>query len=252
MKRMLLYILVIAMLLSTTAFAATTAQTNTADALNELGLFLGTGKGYELDNNLTRAQGITLLVRMIGKEQEATVNTYPMRFTDVPDWAAGHVGYALANGITNGVSETNFDPDGIMTDYMFLTLVLRALGYSDSGETPQFVWNKPYALAQEVGLVEYAAADENFTRGDAVAVFWNALDAERNEGEETLAQQLVQQGVFTKTELETARRIQNDENETVAPSYPSDNNKPSAGSGSGNDNSGAGDTSTGPNQTPWG
>ncbi len=265
MKRMLLYILVIAMLLSTTAFAATPAQTNTADALNELGLFLGTGKGYELDNNLTRAQGITLLVRMIGKEQEATANTYPMRFTDVPDWAAGYVGYALANGITNGVSETKFDPDGIMTDYMFLTLVLRALGYSDSGETPQFVWNKPYALAQGLGLVEYAAADENFTRGDAVAAFWNALDAEQNEGEETLAQQLVQQGIFTETQLETARHIQNGEKETVAPSYPSGNNKPSDGdgsindgndsgnnSGSGNDNSDTGDSSTGPNQTPWG
>ena len=248
MRKVLLYILIAAILLSTTAFAATTKQENTADALHELGLFLGTDKGYELDSDLTRAQGITLLVRMIGKEEEAAEKTYSMTFADVPDWAKGYVGYAFANGITNGRSKTEFDPNGTMTDDMFLTLVLRALGYSDGGDAPQFVWNDPYELAYEVGLTQSIAADKNFTRGDAVAVFWNALDAERNDGEKTLAQQLVQQGVFTETELENARRIQNGKTETVAPTYPSVN-KPSTGGGSGSD---TGNTSSLPNQTPWG
>ena len=247
MKRILLFLLIFSMLLSTTAFAAT--QTNTADALHELRLFLGTEKGYELENNLTRAQGITLLVRMIGKEQEATANTYAMRFTDVPDWAAGYVGYALNNGITNGVSETKFDPDGIMTDYMFLTLVLRALGYSDGGETPQFVWNEPYKLACELGLTENASADKNFTRGDAVSVFWNALDAKQHDGQETLAQQLVQQGVFTKAALEKARKIQ--QGESLTASRPT-GSKPSGGSGNHNSGSTGTSTPTLPNQTPWG
>lgn len=242
MKRILLFLLILAMLLSTTAFAAT--QTNTADALYELGLFLGTGKGYELDSSLTRAQGITLLVRMIGKEQESQTETYAMRFTDVPDWAAGYVGYALNNGITNGVSETKFDPDGIMTDYMFLTLVFRALGYTDAGETPQFVWNDPYALAKELGLIESAAADQTFTRGDAVSIFWNALDAEQADGETTLAQQLVQQGVFTRAALEKARKIQRGQTANVSVSRPT-GNTPSGGET---------DASTPliPNQTPWG
>ena len=131
----------------TVCFAVDDSDVNTADALNELGLFLGTGNGYELEKGLTRAEGVTLLVRMIGMEETAENGAYDNSFTDVPDWAAGYIGYAYEKGITNGTGETTFSPDEDMTDYMFLTLVLRALDYSDKGEEPMFVWENPYALA---------------------------------------------------------------------------------------------------------
>ena len=167
MKRRIALFLLVALVLTSSVFAYTEEQVNTADAMNHLGLFLGTNLGYELDNQLTRAQGVTLLVRMIGKEAEAVSATYQIPFTDVVPWARGYIGYAWTNGITNGRSETMFDPDGVMTDYMFLTLTLRALGYSDSGENASFTWDSPYAKAQQVGLISRAVADAKFTRGDA-------------------------------------------------------------------------------------
>ena len=221
MKKRFLILLVVIALLTSSAFAATVAQNNTADAMNELGLFMGTNKGYELDNGLTRAQGTTLLVRMIGKEKEANANanTYVTPFADVDAWAAGYVGYAYRNGITNGVSATAFGSNQSMTDYMFLTLTLRALGYSDNGPDALFTWNNPYALAYDLGLISTAAADAVFTRADAVTVFWNALDVKLNGTEDTLADRLVAQGIFTAEELAAARKTQQN-GRTETPSDP--------------------------------
>ena len=130
MKRIIAVLLVI-LLFTPTIGAYTDQQVKTADALNHLGLFLGDGVDYNLDGRLSRAEGITLLVRMIGKEARAKAISYTAPFTDVPEWAKPYVNYAYMNKITNGVSDTSFDPDTAMTDYMFLTLVLRVLGHSD-------------------------------------------------------------------------------------------------------------------------
>ena len=204
-------LLVLTLMLScVTGFAYTSADLRTADALNELGLFQGMGgnKGYALDEGLTRAQGMTLLVRMIGKEAEAQNGTYTNKFTDVPTWAKGYVGYAYANGITQGRSETVFDPDGGMTDYMFLTLTLRALGYSDSGINALYTWDKPYDVAYDLGLINRAVADTTFTRADAVQVFWNAMYVEINGTDDTLSDELLDQGIFTDAQWENAQDIQ--------------------------------------------
>ena len=134
-------LLLVAVLLIPAVSAYTGEQLNTADALNHLGLFLGTGTSYELDAELTRAQGITLLVRMLGKEEEAASLPYTAPFTDVEEWAKPYVNYAWLHSITNGVSDVRFDSEGVMTDFMFLTLALRVLGYKDSGENATFTWD---------------------------------------------------------------------------------------------------------------
>lgn len=209
MKKTLLALILILALLTSTVCAYTVQDNNTADALNDLGLFQGMGgtKGYALDDSLTRGQGITLLVRMIGKEKEATNTAYTNSFTDA-SWAAPYIGYAFANGITNGMSETKFGTDVPMTDYMFLTLTLRALGYTDSGAAPQFTWDKPYNLAYELGIIAAAQADSAFTRADAIRVFWNAMDVQFNGKTETLADSLIAQGVFTAADFAEAQQTQ--------------------------------------------
>ena len=204
MKKRIVAMLLAMLIFIPTVHAYTDKQVNTADALNELQLFLGTGTDYELDNKLTRAQGITLLVRMIGQEEAASDMQYTAPFTDVDEWAKPYVNYAWNNKITNGISDTEFDPEGEMTDYMFLTLTLRVLGYSDSGENPEFVWDAPYALAQRVGLISTASADRYFTRGDAILIFWSALTANGNE----MADDLIRRGVFTRTQFNKAVDIQ--------------------------------------------
>ena len=206
-KKWIAVLLTVCLLAGTvvSAGAYTQKQYQIAEALNKLGLFLGDGTGYSLDNLLGRDDGTTLLVRMLGKEAAAQAGgDHGMPFTDVPAWAKGYVGYAWKNGITNGMSATRFGADEDMTDYMFLTLTLRALNYSDSGENARFVWNNPYPLAKEIGLIDTTLPDGNFTRGEAISVFWNALNCKLNGSEETLAEHLISQGVFTAEEFAQA------------------------------------------------
>ena len=192
--------------------AYTDEQEYEADALNSLGLFLGTDKGYELDKNLTRAEGVTLIVRMYGKVNEATANAdkYVLPFTDLIGWEKGYVGYSYANNITKGISATEFAPTAELTDFMFLTFTLRALGYTDLGENAQFVWNNPYELAKTVGLIDEAEADAEFNRGDAVSIFWNALEADLVGKDMTLAESLIAEGVFTADAYAKAIDISDD------------------------------------------
>lgn len=189
------------------AAAATAQQNQTAKALNHLGLFLGTGNGYALNNELTRDQGITMLVRMLGKEQEAKDGTFSHPFTDMTEWATAYVSYAYANNLTKGVSATKFNGKGTMSKQMFVTITLRALGYSDSAGG-DFEYAKAISFAKEKGLVTELKADKSYLRGQAVEVFWAALNTKLKDSTQTLADKLISENVFTKKAFDEAVEIQ--------------------------------------------
>ncbi len=168
-----------------------------ANTLYELGLFQGTGTTangrpiYSLDTAPTRAQAVTMLVRLLGKETEAKAGVWELPFTDVEGWARPYVGYAYANGLTKGLSETAFGSSGKVTANQYLTFLLRALGYSSETD---FAWNNAADYAASLGL--RAAKKAAFTRGDVAAVSAAALAQPMKEGGQTLAQVLTQNGAI--------------------------------------------------------
>lgn len=136
MKKLLcpLFALLIVLSLSTAAFAADYSAEESANALYELGLFQGTGKTangkpiYSLDAAPTRAQAVTMLVRLLGKEAEAKAGTWTVPFSDLADWARPYVGYAYANGLTNGLSAERFGQRRQGNSQPVPDLIMRALG----------------------------------------------------------------------------------------------------------------------------
>ena len=209
MKKLLcpLFALLIVLSLSTAAFAADYSAEKSANALYELGLFQGTGETangkpiYSLDAAPTRAQAVTMLVRLLGKEAEAKAGTWTVPFSDLADWARPYVGYAYANGLTNGLSAERFGSDDKVTANQYLTFILRALGYSSERD---FQWDKANAFSDSLGLThgEYSAS-RSFTRGDTARISYAALAQARKDSSETLAAQLVRQGaVKAKTAAE--------------------------------------------------
>lgn len=208
MKKQLFALVLALFALSTAAFAATQNQQNTADALDELGLFLGTDEGYALDRQLQRSDGITLLVRLLGKEAQAKAAAASHPFTDVPEWLAPYVAYAYDAGLTTGVSDTAYGSDAAMSRAQFLTMVLRALGYTDQGEGADFAWDAPFALAKTAGVAADEKADASFSRGEAVEAFWNALGATLKGTQTLLSDELSAAGVFTASELAAAAETQ--------------------------------------------
>ena len=188
------------------ASAATTDQTYAADALNSLELFLGTDLGYELDKNVTRAEGAVIAVRFLGKESDALANKAEHPFTDVPDWASAHVAYLYNAGFVVGISDTEYGSEMPMTFEHILTLALRILGYKDGTD---FVWDAPFTLAKSKGIIS-AGADTSkgiaTLRGNLVDIFWKMLSTQYKNGG-YVCQKLMADGVFTSDEYSTAIMI---------------------------------------------
>lgn len=149
-----------------------------------------------VDQPLTRQEAVTLLVRLLGLEEEAKSGQWDTPFTDLADWAAPYVGCAYAKGMAAGTSATTFSGEAPITTEQFLTLMLRALGYSDaSGE---FSWQDPYALAEEVGLLCPLFSGKGFLRGDAMFICYEALDARPKGRDTTLLEELTANGAIQK------------------------------------------------------
>ena len=100
-KRLLCMIRTLVMIFSLvpSVAAASDEATEAAEALYELGLFKGTGTNpdgtpiFDLDKTPTRNQAIIMLVRLLGKEEEALAGTWEIPFTDVSDAMRPYIGY---------------------------------------------------------------------------------------------------------------------------------------------------------------
>ena len=192
--------LVLSLSISVPARAAVD-ETN-AHRLNALGLFLGTGSGYDLGGSATRLHGIIMLTRMLGEEDAALSFDGPCPFSDV---AAGkpsaYTGYAFAQGYTTGVSATTFNPNGALSFKHYVTFLLRALGYDDGAG--DFTFAASLDKAVEIGMMTRASADcilqkqYALYRGDLVDLSVSALTTPLADGSATLAESLAKKGVFT-------------------------------------------------------
>ena len=170
--------------------------------LKNLGLFQGVSDtDFALGRSPTRVEALVMLIRLLGNDDDAKKSSETHPFTDVPAWADSYVAYAYSEGLTKGTSHTTFGT-GTANVQMFLTFVLRALGYSDAnGE--DFLWNNPYALAEKAGVLPKSVDRSNFLRGDVVLVSYAALMANLKDSTQSLAQKLIADGVFTYADYET-------------------------------------------------
>ncbi|MEA4822937.1 MAG: serpin family protein [Clostridiaceae bacterium] len=201
MKRwisILLSAAVLCMCLSVPATAAAVpgeakAEAAAASRLSELGLFRGTQKGFELSSPATRAQAVTMLVRLLGAEKEA------LDLTDVGGhWAKAYIAYAEKNGFAGAVSATAFSPDDAVTGAELTQLLLVALGYED------VTLSNAYDTGVEAGLLSSdalkAAANDDraaLTRGMLASFSWAALSAKMADGTRVW-EALIDQGVFKR------------------------------------------------------
>jgi len=205
-KRAVCAILVIAMAAVLVPFVSqpmlAAGGASAADKLHELGLFQGVGDNadgtpnFALDRIPTRNEAVTMLVRLLGKEEEALSGTWETPFTDVATWARPYVGYAYTNELTTGTGATTFSGADSITASQYITFVLRALGYSSGSD---FAWDKAWEFSDELGFTngEYSSASRVFTRGDVAAISFNALTATLKDSSGVLFETLIENGAIT-------------------------------------------------------
>ncbi|MBQ1888633.1 MAG: trypsin-like peptidase domain-containing protein [Firmicutes bacterium] len=200
----LLTILLCISLIPCTAFAHSQDlqyEEDLAKDLKALGLFQGVSDtNFALDRAPTRTEAIVMLIRVLGAEGEALKGGRTHPFTDVAPWADDYIAYAFENKLTDGVAPDRFGT-GSASAAMYLTFVLRALGYSDQGGA-DFTWNNPYNLAVRAGILPDTVDTEVFLRADVVQVSYAALGAKLKDSDMTLADKLIDAQVFSRSDYE--------------------------------------------------
>ncbi|MEA4920136.1 MAG: hypothetical protein VB078_04380 [Clostridiaceae bacterium] len=170
-----------------------------AETLCNMGLFRGTDIGFELERAPTRQEALIMLVRLLGEEPQALSFSGSSAFKDLTGWEDGkkYIAYGENRGYTNGISADTFNQYGSADRHVYITYVLRALGYSD--KDGDFVWNTTSdQLAVKVGLVTQAQLEamekSGFYRDHVALISYNAIKAYLKDGSMTLGNRLAAGG----------------------------------------------------------
>ena len=156
-----------------------------AQALYALGLFRGTSTAsdgtpvFDLESVPTRNQAVIMLVRLLGKEEEALSGKWEIPFKDAPSGSATapYIGYAYANGLTKGTSETTYSGTNPVTRNQYLLFLMRAMGYANhTFYSNEMSTADAEFVADKLGLLDGTDAGR-FTRGDVALISNRALDA---------------------------------------------------------------------------
>lgn len=213
MKKLLVFALTVALLLSTASawrLENTNVHFNTAphveginnnvedmaQMLFDLGLLKGRGEGdFALQSPMTREEAAVMLVRFLGGESEALTGEFSHPFSDVAAWADPYVGWLYQKKLTKGVGNGKYGI-GNVTMWQYSTFLSRAVyGNEDNG----------MASREEIQDSESNGA---FLREAAVALSVRALTSyywrDTTYGNLTTAGWLCNKGVFTAEQLRDA------------------------------------------------
>lgn len=176
---------------------------NEADILNKLGLFQGAGNGYALEKPVTRAEAITMVLRMTGEEKEAVSSSSSRSFSDVPPshWAYANIRYAADKGYINGTSATTFEPGRGVTGREFVKMLLSAIGYQEITIGDAYEAGIRYALLIN-NYTRLAVSAEGYPliRNDMVNICYSALFVKAPDGK-LLKDILIEKGIVDEQQL---------------------------------------------------
>ncbi len=185
MKKVLSFVLVLALVLGSFSMAFADVQADVVGktcekavtALENLGVVAGYPDGtFKPENNVTRAEAAKMIIAALGLTAQAEGNT--TTFSDCQGhWAAGYIGYAQALGVLKGVGNNKFNPGGNVTYQETLTMIVRAVGYTDASLPG--TWPANYvAKAKALGLLKNVdkAGNQAASRGDVAIMIYNNLE----------------------------------------------------------------------------
>ena len=146
-----------------------------AEHLYDLGIWKGTGTDengqpvFALEQPLTRIEVMVMLIRLLGEEDQVSAYRADcMQFQDTGTWEKPYIGYAYAQGLTQGISGIRFGTKQLADGKQCLTFLLRALGYRD--DLGDFSYKEVLSFGQNLGVVTpeqlQSWQTKGFTRGD--------------------------------------------------------------------------------------
>lgn len=132
-----------------------------------------------LEDNITRAEAIALLIRANAELNEIAQNeVFDIKFDDIKGhWAVREISFAEQNGLIDGTSKTTFEPERNVTNTEFIKMIVTLLGYKPLAE--QMGYPQGYVItANQRGITDglNLNLDNDAVRGDIVKIIVNSLD----------------------------------------------------------------------------
>lgn len=183
MKKVLSFVLVLAMVLGSVAMAFAVNYSDmdgnkyeeAVETLSNLGVLNGYEDGtFKADREIKRSEFAKVVVEALGLTTSAA-STAP--FSDVPagKWYTPYVALAAQLGIVNGFGDGTFRPDQTITDTQAIVMVVRALGYTDEYFGG---YNAAKYISQATALQLMKSVNAGTgasTRGNVAQLVYNAL-----------------------------------------------------------------------------
>lgn len=186
MKKVLSFVLVIAMVLSSMSFAfastsfedVTGNYENAVNALVSLDVIDGYEDGtFRPERTITRAEIAKVLVEALGYGKLVGDDT--ANFSDTKGhWADGYIAVAAGASLVTGYPDGSFKPDQAVTYSEALTMVVRSIGYTDEflgGTWPTNFKTKAIDLDLTDDVVMSTSGAD---RGGVAQIIYNALEVE--------------------------------------------------------------------------
>lgn len=196
MKRFLTILLTaLALTAALCVSASASSFDDAARELSAIGMFRGTGAGFDLDSAPTRGQAAIMLVRLFGAETRAQ-NTYrsgrvTCPFTDVNETVAPYTAWLADEGLAAGITDTTFGASEPCTAKAYTIFLLRALGYRDKVD---FTTANAEEFASSLGLLDTSMFSGKFLRDDLAAMTYQALGTDLKDGSTYLLDYLIEEG----------------------------------------------------------
>ena len=186
MKKVLSFVLILALVLGSFSFAfglsdvtEATANSEAITVANDLGIVIGTDKGaFEPDRAVNRAEFATMITRALGVPDSALAGFSATSFKDTSGygWAVKYLAFCESKGIMIGDGMGNVMPGRTINVNEAMTMVLRAVGYTENSALLVGTWPAKYVtVAQNLGLYDDVASMLTVDRGNAAQIIYNAL-----------------------------------------------------------------------------
>ena len=174
--------------------AASYADVDSADnveaieVMQAVSVMVGDENGnFNPDKNVTRAEMAVVMANLLDLQVEDFVGA-SIPFTDVPEWAHAYVAACYADGITGGISATEYGSNNSVTATQAALMMMKALGYFQYAQDFGTDWQ--VATIKQASKIELfdgidSARNAAMTRNEVAQIALNALEATMVESDGT-------------------------------------------------------------------
>ena len=150
------------------------------EVLKAVGVMTGDENGnFNPDKQVTRAEMAVVMANLLDLKVEDFKGA-SLPFTDVPEWAVPYVAACYADGITAGISATQYGSNNSVTTAQAALMMMKALGYfqlsKDFGSDWQVATVKQGSKIDLFDGIE-AGASTAMTRNDVAQLTLNTLES---------------------------------------------------------------------------